>query len=78
MYILKKGTPKTYVFECSECGCVFVANSSEVDGWSSVMGISYPTCFCKCCVKKVVSGTEVTQEEIEAIKKRIEEDGEND
>ena len=69
MEIIYDGTPKNYIFECPECGCVFVADSSEVDGHKSVMGITYPWKWCPCCGQMDVSGNEVTDEELEDIKK---------
>lgn len=72
MTILKEGAPKTYIYECSECGCVFTGNSSEIDTgdsvmWDSVMGISYPVTYCPCCKVKRVSGDVVTEEQLKDI-----------
>lgn len=49
MTILKEGTRKIYIYECSECGCVFTGDSSEIDDWSNALGISYPVMHCPCC-----------------------------
>lgn len=64
MTILKEGTPKTYIYECDECGCVFTGNSSEIIIWDHVMGIPYPVMYCPCCKVKRVSGDAVTEEQL--------------
>lgn len=61
MTILEEGKLKTYIYECSECGCIFTGDSSEIDTWDSVMGISYPVMYCPCCKVKRVTGDVVTE-----------------
>ena len=78
MTILKTGKLKTYVFECSECGCVFTATSEEVMEYRYVLGTSYPVMKCPCCKVKVVSGTIITDEELEELIKKLEEDDKDD
>jgi hypothetical protein len=76
MTILKEGTPKTYIYECGECGCIFTGDSSEVDTWDSVMGISFPVMYCPCCHEKRVTGDVVTEEELKDIIEKLESDEE--
>lgn len=74
MTILKTGKIKTYIFECSECDCVFTANSEEVMEYRSVLGIDYPVMKCPWCKVKIVSGNEITDEDLENLIKKLEED----
>lgn len=76
MTILKEGTPKTYIYECSECGCIFTGDSSEIDTWDSVMGISFPIMYCPCCNIKRVTGDAVTEEQLKDIIEGLEADKE--
>lgn len=73
MEILRTGKFKNYIFECSECGCVFTAVSSEVEYYHTVALITSPYMHCPHCLKKEVSGDEVSDEELEEIKKHLEE-----
>lgn len=72
MEILREGKLKTYIFECSECGCVFLADSSEVDYYHTVVLITSPYMHCPHCHVKEVSGDAVTEKELEEIKKNLE------
>lgn len=72
MTILKEGAPKTYIYECGECGCVFTGDSSEVDTWDSVMGITFPVMYCPCCHVWRVTGDAVTEEELKDIVEKLE------
>ena len=74
MTILKTGEFKTYLFECCECGCIFTADSSEVLGYESVLAIPYPIMNCPWCKKKIVSGKETTEEELEELSKQLDEE----
>lgn len=76
MTILKEGTPKTYIYECSECGCVFTSDSSEIDTWDSVMGITFPVMYCPCCHVRRVTGDAVTEEQLKDIVEKLESDKE--
>lgn len=50
MIILKKGNLKEYKFECPECGCVFLAKSSEIDRWYYLGDIGTRRGLkCPCC-----------------------------
>ena len=73
MEILRRGTVKHYIFECTECGCVFVADSSEVDYYKTVALITLPYVHCPHCLVKEVSGDALNEEQLEEIKKRLEE-----
>ena len=73
MNILKDGKVKTYLYECSECGCVFTADSTEVMEFRSILGIEYPVMKCPWCKVKVISGSEITEEELEEFCKKLEE-----
>lgn len=76
MTILKEGVVKTYIYECSECGCIFTGDSTEIDTWDSVMGVSYPVMYCPCCKVKRVSGDAVTEEQLKDIVESLESDKE--
>lgn len=73
MEILRPGKFKNYIFECPECGCVFVAKSREIEYYHTVALITSPYMHCPHCLTREVSGDEVTEEELEGIKKRLEE-----
>lgn len=75
MEILERGTLKTYIFECPECGCIFVANSSEVEYYHTVALITLPYMHCPHCLVREVGGDEVTEEQLEDIKKKLAEMG---
>lgn len=76
MTILKEGALKTYIYECSVCGCVFTGDSSEIDTWDHVMGIPYPVKYCPCCKVKRVFGDAVTEEQLKDIIHELESDEE--
>ena len=76
MEILREGKFKTYIFECPECGCVFVADSGEVEYYHTVALITSPYMHCPHCLAKEVSGDEVTEEELLEIKERLKALGE--
>lgn len=76
MTILKEGVLKTYIYECSECGCVFTGNSSEIDTWDHVMGVPFRVMYCPCCKVKHVSGDAVTEEQLKDIVESLESDKE--